>query len=67
MDINCHTKCKICKKVVNNKFEEINIRSLNDDNIYFQTIICKKCVRKTFQYEKKTPTHESFGWNGDAN
>ena len=66
MDINCYTKCKICKKEIGNKFDEINIRSVNNGEIYFQTIICKKCAKKTFQHEKNTPVHESFGWNGSA-
>lgn len=47
------TNCQICKtEIPDDNFEEINVSSKNNDDVYFKVIICKKCVRKTFNYEK---------------
>lgn len=62
------TNCQVCKTEINNdNFEEINVSSKNNDDVYFKVIICKKCVRKTFNYEKNIPIQTSFGWSGEKN
>lgn len=62
------TNCQICKtEIPDDNFEEINISSKNNDDVYFKVIICKKCVRKTFNYEKNIPIQSSFGWSGEKN